>query len=118
SAEPRENSFRGRSLFPRARRGQQRHRNGDEEGRPEKRGLLPTFKEQGRPVRRSSGTCTRRDGKRHGGSGKVSSRGSGSASHHRALSKCGPRKFAGNWLRARRPWAGTRAETGSGTQKD
>src|SRR5215469_10689268 len=43
SAEPRENSFHGGSLFPRAWRGQQRHRNGDEEGRPEKRRILPAF---------------------------------------------------------------------------
>src|SRR6202011_45414 len=96
----------------------ERHRDGDEEGRPEKRWLLPAFQEQGRPVRRSSGTGTRRDGKRHGGGCKVRARRSGFAGDHRALSKCGPRKFSGNWLRARCPWAGTRAETRSGTEKD
>ena len=53
------------------------------------------------------------DGKRHGGGCEVRAPRSRSAGDHRALSKRAPRELAGNRLRAFRPRAGTRAETGS-----
>ncbi len=118
SAKPREDSFRGRSLFPRARRRQQRHRDGDEERRPDERGLLPAFREQGRPLRGSNRTGIRRDGKRDAGCCKVSTRRSGSAGHDRTLSKRGSREFARNRLRTLSPRARTRTKALAGAKAD